>query len=254
MILEFSCLREVTAVITSPSTAQHPSADTEIGRAASAAPNRRVTPHRALPGTRAVVGGLLVAVAAVGGFVAQHRASQPARKHYLVARHDLATGQRLDPGDFVVRDADLPDPVARRAFTDPTAVRGSVLLAPVGAGELLQHGQVADAAQAPGRNQVSFSVGANRAVAGDLRAGDRIALVLASDTSKAPAVLATDLEVIRVARSDSAVDQAGRLTITVAARPDQVVGVARATNPDLLTVVRTTGVPATDRITVEPGG
>lgn len=209
---------------------------------------RRVRRPRALPGTRAVVGGLLVAVAAVGVFVASHRAGADHDRAYVVARHDVQAGQRLNSADFVTRPATLPDVVARRSFTGVAQLRGAVALSHIDAGELVQRGQVADGSRQPGHNQVSFAVDASRAAGGDLQPGDRIALLVTPDGNTRPQIVATGLEVVRIDRSSSAVERAGQLTILVSADGDQTLGVARALNPDQVTVVRTTGVRGADRL------
>lgn len=211
---------------------------------------RRVQPRHSLPNGRAVVGGLLVALAAVGAFVAARGSSADHSQRYVVARHDLHAGQRLTRSDLALAPARLPDAVASRAYTGAGALLDAVVVAPVGKGELVQRGQVADATRQPGRNQVSFAVNAERAAAGDLRPGDRVAVLVTPAGGGTPTVVATDVEVVRISRSGSAIERSGRLTVLVAADPDQTMGIARATNPDLVTVVRTTGVSGDDRLQV----
>ena len=59
-------------------------------------PARTVRRRRGLPGSRAVVGGLLVAASAVGLFAAASRSGDGPTHSYVIARHDLAAGTRLE--------------------------------------------------------------------------------------------------------------------------------------------------------------
>jgi Flp pilus assembly protein CpaB len=193
---------------------------------------------------------LLVALAAIAAFVAARGSNVDHAPRYVVARHDLDVGRRLTRTDLGLASARLPDGVARRAYTTADPLVGAVVVAPIAKGELLQRGQVADATRQPGRNQVSFAVDADRAAGGDLRPGDRVAVLVTPSGGGTPAVVATDLEVIHVRQGGSQIEGSGRLTVLVAADRDQIIGIARATNPDLVTVVRTTGVSGDDQLHV----
>src|SRR5205085_11204950 len=74
---------------------------TSAAVSAGAGAGRRVVARRpALPGGRAVVGGFLVALAAVGGFAGWTRATADTRVRYLAASRDLPVGRRIGPGDL----------------------------------------------------------------------------------------------------------------------------------------------------------
>src|SRR4051812_30785799 len=58
--------------------------------------------RRALPGSRALAGGFLVAVAAVGLFGALTRSNANHLKPVVVAAHELTAGQAIGPEDVRV--------------------------------------------------------------------------------------------------------------------------------------------------------
>ncbi|CAN5158982.1 hypothetical protein BH18ACT4_BH18ACT4_14360 [soil metagenome] len=104
-----------------------------------AAPVRRsVASRRALPSGRAVAGGLLVAVAAVGIFSAYRGAADDPSASFLVARSDLEIGTTLSTSDLELRPVDLPPALAARAYTDVDDLVGGVTVAPLANGDLIQ--------------------------------------------------------------------------------------------------------------------
>src|SRR5437870_3424343 len=87
-------------------------------------PSRTLTRRRNLPSGRAVVGGFLVAVAALGAFVAARGTGGGPSQHYVVLTHDVIAGTTLRATDLRTVAVDLPADMAGRAFTDPAAVIG----------------------------------------------------------------------------------------------------------------------------------
>lgn len=84
----------------------------------SAAPepeHRRLRPPKRLPTGRAVVGGLLVALAALGVLWALTRADGEPTVDYLVLAHDVQAGDIVGMQDFEIVEMVLPDEVD--AFT-----------------------------------------------------------------------------------------------------------------------------------------
>ena len=133
---------------------------------------RQVRRRQPLPTGRAVVGGFLVAASALGIYAAWASAAGGPDERFTVARRDLAIGHRIEAGDLALQPMDLPATLARSAFSNPRLLVGSTVVGPVGKGELVQAGDVVDAAGAPTDLEVSFAVERSRAVAGSLRAGE----------------------------------------------------------------------------------
>ncbi|MGH9154322.1 MAG: SAF domain-containing protein, partial [Acidimicrobiales bacterium] len=167
--------------------------------------------RRPLPGGRAVVGGFLVSLSAVGIFAGYRQATADDTRTYVVASSDLAVGHRIAAGDLDVVRLELPLPLRRLAYRDPGALEGATVLGPVGRGELLQSSDilVGDGPVGGGR-EISFAVEAARAVDGQLRTGELID-VLATFGSGADAYTVV---VARRARIADRSDPVGGLTGT----------------------------------------
>jgi hypothetical protein len=114
--------------------------------------------RRSLPGGRAVVGGFLVAAAAVGLFASYLQATSRQAARYAVARRSIGVGQPVEAADVALAGIDLPASLAGHAFRSTGAVIGLVALAPVGVGELLQDGGLARRGAALGGRQVAVPV------------------------------------------------------------------------------------------------
>ncbi len=80
-------------------------APAEQARGSSKGPT--VRPRRGLPSGRAVVGGFLVALAAIGVFAAYTSATAEPVTEYVVAARDLTPGEQLTSGDVELVAIDL---------------------------------------------------------------------------------------------------------------------------------------------------
>src|SRR5687767_8450186 len=89
---------------------------------------RTIRRRRPLPGPRAAVGGFLVAVAVVGTFATVSGAGDDHRVPYVVARHDLAVGDRIDADGLTEARLDVPDFLRARAFRSSRRLVGATVL------------------------------------------------------------------------------------------------------------------------------
>jgi Flp pilus assembly protein CpaB len=205
---------------------------------------RQLARRRPLPGGRAVVGGFLVAVAAVGIFAAWSGVTADSRERYVVARHDLAIGRKVTKADLAFQPMDLPPLVRSRSFQDPSLLVGSVVVGPVARGELVQ---ASDVVSRPGGHvgrELSFRIDRARAVDGQLEPGEFVD-VLASYGTGADAYTVTVLRGARlVQRSEPrrALDGAGDEVVTLA-MPNgaDALAMAHAVNAGTVTLVRAGG-------------
>lgn len=219
---------------------KHPLDPGAVSRSAARSPARQILGHRpGLPGSRSVVGGLLVAIALVGTWwvASGLGGTKPAR--YVVAAHTIGPGQELTPEDLTTAPLVLSPASAARAFRRPADVAGAIALGPLAPGELVQLGAVAPPTD--GRAELSFAVERDWAVAGALRVGDLIDLYATPDDGESRRIL----DGVRVQRIDSA-DEAGLgaggrqvITVAVPTGTDLPATVA-ATRAEALTVVRVT--------------
>jgi Flp pilus assembly protein CpaB len=204
-------------------------------------PRRVVARVPGVPGGRAVVGGLLIALAGVGTFVSWQRSSGAPDQSYAVA------DRALEPGEPVTSDAirfvpiDLPAGVAAGAFGSAAQLEGRVLVAPVGEGELLQRGALSDQAQAEPAAEVSVALARDLAVDGRLRTGDTVDVYATYDAGTE--LVATGVRVISVTESGGSFGDGRELTVTLALTDDsRRIPVINAARDGQVTLVRTTHV------------
>jgi len=206
-----------------------------------------VRPRRGLPGSRAVVGGLLVAVAAVGIFAAYAGASRGPSARYVVAARTLAPGHRMSSADLRTVTMDLPRNVAARAFRDPAAVIRGVTLGPLEQGELVQSANILPARSGRARSQFSFGLDADRAVDGSLRPGDRVDVLVTygSGSGSSTQIVLRSAELLAVsAGTNNGLGSSRRqvLTVSLPSR-EAALPLTNAARAGEVTVVRSTGVP-----------
>lgn len=203
--------------------------------------------RRSLPGGRAVVGGFLIALAAVGIFAAYTGATADTRQRFLVARHDLAIGHRITSADVVEARMHLPPALQARAWRDPARLVGAVVVGPVGKGELVQTGDVVDGDQAGATGpQVSFAIDSARALDGRLKVGEVVDVLATYDAAGGGQTTAVvrGARVVGRSQPDSRLGDGGKevITLSVANRSD-TLAVAHAANAGEVTLVRVTGQP-----------
>ena len=208
----------------------------------------RLTRRAALPNGRALIGGFLIALSAVGIFATWLQASGPPTTAYVVAVHDLALGSRIEPGDVRAVAMELPDSLARgRAFTDPASLVGATVIGPIGEGELVQVSSVARTEGQPGEHELSYAIASSRAVAGTLRSGEVVDVLATYGTGgdAVTSVVVRSARVIGRTASQGPLGDSQTETITLAlAQGRDVLAVAHAIQAGQVTLVRTTGAPA----------
>lgn len=205
---------------------------------------RRPRHRRGLTNGRAVVGALLVTAAAVVVFAGAVGRDDAPGSEVVVARTAIPIGHELGPDDLETVRAELPDRLLGHTYGAVDDAVGSIALAPLVPGELLQGSQVAPADDPTGRGPVfSFPIERDRAVDGQLRAGEHID-VLATYGSGSDAytvVLARGATVDAISDGGgSGLGASGTVTLTVGVESeDAVLDLAHAAQVASLTVVRT---------------
>ncbi len=211
--------------------------------------------RRALPGGRAVVGGFLVALAAVGVFAGYTTATADTREPYLVARQDLALGHRITRADLGTLPMDLPALLRAKAYRDPAQLIGTMVIGPVTKGELVQSSSVlAGGAAGSSQRQISFSIDSARAVNGQLRRGEFVDVVATYGTG-ADGYTEAVVRAARVAdraETRGALSSQGNEVITLAV-PDAAaaLAVAHAVSTGTLMLVRSPAPPEAGELLVE---
>ncbi len=208
-------------------------------------PKRQLTPRRVWPGSRATIGGLLVALAALGLYATVRSAQAPPSTLYVVARTAIAPGTVLTPDLVGAQRMDLPDGLAAGAFSSiqDDLVIGSVAIEAIAAGELVQQSDIRpDTGNNATPFEMSFRVDSDRAVGGTLRAGERVDVIatFGSSAQASTQVIERNILVIAVRRSGDSSLAGERQVITVALdNPEQAVSLAGAVDKANITLVRT---------------
>lgn len=206
--------------------------------------------RRGLPSGRAVVGGFLVALAAVGAFAAYTSATAAPTTEYVVAARDLAPGDQITDGDVSLVAIDLPDEQRQRSYDVIAPLVGATVVEPLVTGELVQDGSLIATGAEQGARTVSFAVEPARAVNATLKTGERVDVLatFGAGDRACTHVVAADAAIVGVNESTgSLVGQSGGLTITIAV-PDAETGVAvaHAAAAGTVTLLRTTHAEAAD--------
>ena len=216
---------------------------------ASTQRSQTISRRRGLPGGRAVVGGFLVAAAAVGVFGAYTSSQQGPRTQYAVAARDLSPGEHIDAGALRLVTMALPDEQRGHAFDDLAPLADATVVEPLSEGELVQDGSLVATGAEPGTRTLSFAVDAAHAVDAALRVGER-ADVLATFGTGADACtqqVAGALQIVAIGEATDALVGQGGVTLTVQVpTAATATAVAHAANAGIITAVRSTGAAPAD--------
>ena len=196
--------------------------------------------RRSLPGGRAVVGGLLMAVAAVGVFVAYTRASERPTTAVAVASTRLLAGATITAGDVDLVEADLPAEVARHTFGAAEDVIGRIALGPIADGEIVQAGMVTDDVNGGARHEVAVTLPRAQVAVGRLKQGERVDLFVTYND--ATELVVRSAEVVQIGSSgDGSITSDREVELGVAVPSgDAVTALVDALRTGDVTVVRST--------------
>lgn len=193
-----------------------------------------------------MVGGLLVAIAALIAFVAARGTGTGPTHQYVVAARDVVAGTRLQPSDLRTEAVDLPDGLADRSFTDVAALVGRVTTTALSNGELVQASTVVTGNAADPRFQVSIPVERARALDGLLTAGERVDVLVTygTGTDGETLVVVRDADVLRVDQGQRGTLGGNSDVVVLLALPQSgdALAVTHAAQAGKITLVRTTGV------------
>jgi Flp pilus assembly protein CpaB len=204
------------------------------------APVRRVITHRpGLPGGRAVLGGLLMAVAAVGVFLAYRGSEGGAANAVVVAAHDLRPGQKIEADDLRLVAVDLPADTLAAAFSEPEAIIGRVVLGPVTEGELVQRGAVTSD-DGSAANEIALTLPRAQIAVGRLKQGERVDVYVTYDDRTTSVV--RGVEVVQIgAHGERSVTSDRDVELVVAVDSSEAVAaLVHALRTGAVTVVRST--------------
>lgn len=213
-----------------------------------------ISRHRGLPGGRAVLGGVLMALAVVGVFLAYEQAGQAPSDEIVVAARAIRVGDVLEPSDLRTVDGELPGGTA--AFEDVDALVGRVLLGPVDEGEIVQAGSVTDGPATAGVHEVAVTLPRRQIAVGRLKEGERVDVFVTYDERTVSVVRGA--QVVQIGAEDSGSLTSDREISLVVAVPsgEAVAALVHALRTGDVTVVRSTFADASidDPLEFEGGG
>lgn len=195
------------------------------------------------------MGALLVSTAALGTYLVVNNTGSAHQQSIVVARRQIAAGERLDSASLTTTQLDRDNTLTKHGFTNIQSLQGAVALTAIAEGELLQQSDVLpDSTDEPTR-EFSFPVERDRALNGELRAGERVDVLatFGSGNDATTTVLARDARVVRIADTKSgSLGTSGKLVITLALpSADQLLDAVHAAQTASITVVRSTLAGAT---------
>lgn len=191
---------------------------------------RRVDRRRRLPGSRAVVGGLLVAVAAVASFAAYTGSHRAPHQLYAVAARPLRSGARIGSGDVALVALNVPDAGVRRGlFGSVTPLLGASVITSIDAGALIESSAVVGRGGAPGTREISMTLDRSRAVGGTLKAGEYVDVLgtFGNGADSYTAIIAPHVRVLTISSSTGPLGD-NRTQVIVLAAPDGTTAEALA--------------------------
>lgn len=207
-----------------------------------------IKPRRGLPGSRSVVGGLLVAVAALLAWWAAAGDPSAPVERYVVAARAVGPGERFTADHLALAPVDLGADLRERAFTSADSLIGAVATGPIGEGELVQASSVAaDEGPSPER-ELSFPVSSTWAGGGELRPGDRIDVyaTYGEGTGSQTRRVLTDVRIRRIETvSSERLGETGQQTVTVGLDDEVPVAlVVNAVQSAEVAIARVSGDPS----------
>jgi len=228
-------------------------------------PRRRLAAGRPLPSGRALVGGLLVAVAMLITFAAATHHDRGPTQSMVVARRRVPLGRRLAAADLATERVQVPDAVAAGAFRASDQAVGQVTLGPLDPGDVVERAAVAPPASAAGLHVLSFPIDRERALDGALQAGQSVDLLATYGTgaSAQTVVVARGVRLIDVADDGhQSLASAGKLVVSVGlADASDALAATHASQVGALTLVSSEGAasgagaePGPDSYSVPPSG
>lgn len=193
-----------------------------------------------LPGGRAALGALLIAIAAVGVFVAYQGAGEGPADRVVVAAREIHVGRVIEADDLRVVLADLPSGMRSVTFASTSAVVGHVALGPIGAGEMVQASGVTTERSQSGANEVAIALPRNQLAVGHLREGDRVDIFVTYKEGTRSVVRGAEVVLIG-SEHDRSLTSDREISIVVAVPSgDVVAALVHAMRTGDVTVVRST--------------
>jgi Flp pilus assembly protein CpaB len=176
---------------------------------------------------------------------------------YVIATHDLSPGERLTAADITVVPLDIPSAAVRRQiFGSPEELlaANATMLAPVGAGALIESSDVVGRGGPAGTREMSLDIDRSRAVGGTLKPGEYVDILstFGSGPTSYTEVVVPHVEVLT--DTPDSIGSGGTTQLIVFAIPDgtSAEALADAAIAAQVTLVRSAEQPAGAPATTVP--
>ena len=209
----------------------------------------RLEARPGLPSGRAVLGGLLVTLAALGTYVVASGANDAEPDQVLTVVHAVDPGAILRSADLAPAELEAGEELTAHTFTDPALLTGAVVLAPLRQGAPVLASQVHlsspdDPAPEAASHELSLRLARDRAVDGMVDRGERVDVLATYGTGEraTTVVVVRDAVVVRIgADTDATLGSEGGITLTLLLPDDDaVLRTTHAKDVAELTLVRAT--------------
>lgn len=199
-----------------------------------------------------MVGGALMAVAAVGVFSAYTDATDPPTTTFVVADRPMRAGERIEADHLREERGTLPDALHGQSFPVADDVVGRVALSPIGDGDLLQPSMITDDTSAG--HEVAVVLPRSHLAVGRLKQGERVDIFVTRDDRTESVV--RGVAVVQLdAGGDGSLTSERELTLVVeVADGAAVAALVHAVRTGDVTVVRSTFAEASTDVTLVFGG
>jgi Flp pilus assembly protein CpaB len=216
-----------------------------IDESTSSKSRRLISPHkRSLPGPKAVIGGFLVAIAALGTYATASGAIGANSRQVVVAAADLQPGHNIEPEDLRLIELDVPASLGRNVASSVAQLDNTTLVGPVAAGEVIQAGNVVARSSSGAGPEIAVALPPADALGGKLKSGETVDVLSTHESDGALADTAVrDALVVGVDDASSGLGAGGDIVVTLAVRDRaQASAIAAAAGNDAISLVRTTGL------------
>ncbi len=183
----------------------------------------RLGTRAALPRGRAVLGGLLVAVAAIGILLAHQAATRRHDTRYLIAARTVHAGKAVRSADLAYAPMSLYGPTAAQAFRTPSGVVGKVARVDIASGQLVEAADVtSNRVQSGPARRLTLDLPPAQALDGSIVAGDRVDLFGTGDAAGTTALLVRHAVISAVSRPGGGLGSGDTLRVTLVVKDEQL--------------------------------
>lgn len=225
---------------------QSPGGSTGNGLSRPTPTSRTVGAKRTLPGSRATIGGLLMALAAGGVLLAYTGSSSGPDDALIVVTEDVAAGQVIDHDALAVEKGDLPEGIDA-TFDTPEEVAGRVALVPLAKGDIVQASAVGSTPRPSVAHEMALTLPRENVAVGRLKRGERVDVYVTTEDRTSSVVRGAEVLQLTEGDDDSLTSDRDVSLVVGVATAEEVAALVHSLRTGDVTVVRSTGPGTSDQ-------